>query len=227
MKAFAIITAAGEGKRFKDKSKKSLPKQFLKINGHPVISYSLKAFQSSGKIDEIIITGNKKYFVTIDEICKKYKITKCKKIVEGGKSRFESVKNGFYSLKGKKGDIIIIHDAARPGINTGTIDKIIKSLQRFSSVIYGIKISDTLKKEERGYVSKTIEREGMWLIQTPQCFKYQILKNAYENVKGSKNITDESKLVERDGNKVKLIEGSKKNIKLTTTEDTDIIKKLI
>lgn len=227
MKVFAIITAAGEGKRFKRKSNNSLPKQFLFIKKNPVISYSLKAFQNSKKVDEIIITGSKNYLSLIFEICKKYKITKCKKIVEGGNTRFESVKNGFYTLKGNKGDIVIIHDAARPGINTSMVDNIIKSLQNRSSVIYGIRISDTVKREYKGYISKTLKREGMLLIQTPQGFKYHVLKSAYEKFKGSKNITDESMLVERAGNKVKLIEGSKKNMKITTEEDLKILEKLI
>lgn len=227
MKVFAIITAAGEGKRFNNKSKKDLPKQFWEIKSNPVISYSLKAFQKSKNIDEIIIAGNKNYFTTINDICKKYNITKCKKVVEGGKSRFDSVKNGFYSLNGKKGDLVIIHDAARPLVSTTMIDKIIKILNKRSSVIYGIKVSDTVKLEWKGYVNKTTKRERLWLIQTPQGFKYNVLKNAYEKVKGSKIITDESMLVERAKYKVKLIVGSKKNIKLTTKEDLDIIRKII
>ncbi|MGH2574940.1 MAG: 2-C-methyl-D-erythritol 4-phosphate cytidylyltransferase [Ignavibacteria bacterium] len=244
-RVFVIIAAAGSGTRLKEadsQSKKShnilikvktkvrkagLPKQFLKLKNKPVILHSLIAFQNSRLINSVIIAARKEYFSLIKKLSIRYKITKIADVVEGGSTRFESVKKAFARIKANEKDVVLIHDGARPFIDSKSIERIVLAAKKFNAVIFGRKIYDTVKRGKRGYVSKTLDRENLWMIQTPQAFRYKILKSAYRRNKNRRVFTDESALLESAGFKVKIIGGSLGNVKITRPQDLEVMKKII
>lgn len=224
----AILTAAGSGKRFNIKSgKKSLPKQFIRIHGKPVILCSLLELQKCSEVDEIIVTCNIEYIEMIDRIVSANKITKLTMYVEGGKTRFESVKNAFKQITANDNDTILIHDAARPNITSDFISSIIKASKNTDGVVTGHMITDTVKKESKSFIKETLNRKELWTVQTPQVFKYKVLANSYMKAGTKKDFTDESSMAEAAGYKIKLFEGPKENIKITVPEDIEILKYLL
>lgn len=226
MNVIAILTAAGSGKRFSLNNKERIPKQFINLLGKPVILYSLLALQKSSFINQIVITAEKKYFETIHSLVVKYRITKLTMLVEGGKTRFESVKNAFNQVQAYDNDLVLIHDAARPNIDTKLINSILSFAWKKGNTVIGTKIADTVKKVNRGIIKDTVNRDDLWAVQTPQVFKYKDLKKSYSENK-SNNYTDESSLLESAGYKVNLFEGSDENLKITTIYDLKLLKKLM
>jgi 2-C-methyl-D-erythritol 4-phosphate cytidylyltransferase len=226
MKTFAIITAAGSGSRFLT-GKKSIPKQYVRLNGKPVILYSLQAFQKIKLIDEILVSANRRYFDLIHSLAVKNKITKLTTLVEGGKTRFMSVKNAFLQTRGKPGDLVLIHDAARPNINKKLIEMLLTNALKYGEVIPGVKISETVKKESKGIIKGTVDRSNLWTVQTPQVFRYKILKKSYRKAGRKIDFTDEAALVENAGYRVRIIEGEKDNIKITSRDEIIMLKKIM
>lgn len=224
----AILTAAGSGKRFKIKSgKKSLPKQFIRIHGKPVILYSLLALQKCREIDEILVTCNNEYIEMIDKIVSANKITKLVMYVEGGKTRFESVKNAFKQITAGDNDTILIHDAARPNVTSDFISSLIKASKKADGIVTGHRITDTVKKKSKSFIKETLDRNELWTVQTPQVFKYRVLAGSYKRAGKKKDFTDESSMAEAAGYKIKLFEGPKENIKITVPEDIKLMKYLL
>ncbi len=222
MKITAIITAGGSGSRF---SKTGKPKQFINLVGKPVILYSLAAFQHSGAVNEIIVAAGKEYFRFIHNLAVKNNISKLNNLVEGGKTRFESVRNAFMQIeRSSSKDIIIIHDAARPNIDIYFIDMLITILGKYDGVIPGMKIPETIKRARNNIITETLNRDELFLIQTPQVFYYDSLKRAYEKCGNKTDFTDEASLVEFSGGKVRITEGRKDNIKITVSRDMELIK---
>lgn len=217
MKIKVIIPASGSGVRFGGK----IPKQFLKIDGKEVIVHTIEKFNGVKSIDEIIIAAKPEYFVKLSILIRKYKLTKVKKIVEGGKRRQDSVYNALMNSECKKNDLILTHDAVRPYISRNKICEIIKSSIKNGSVIPGMPVSETVKRTNKQYfVEETISREKLFLIQTPQAFRYDILKKSFEKaIKENFIGTDEAAIVENAGYKVKVIEGENANIKITVKAD--------
>lgn len=227
-KIFAIITAAGSGSRFNKFSGTKLPKQFLNLSGKPVILYSLIAFQKCRNVDEIIISAKREYFDLIYKLAFKNKITKLTRLAEGGKTRFESVKNAFMQIEVSGGnDLVIIHDAARPNINSKLVDSVLIQAYKYGEVIVGTKVSETVKRDKKGYVNQTVDRENLWTVQTPQVFRHKVLERAYKKCRRINDFTDESSLVEYVGYRVKIIEGPTDNIKITSPQDLTLLKKLL
>jgi 2-C-methyl-D-erythritol 4-phosphate cytidylyltransferase len=229
MKVSVIITAAGKGSRFSGShsSRKELPKQFTKLKGKPVILYSLNAFQKTRLVDEIFVSSNPEYFDFIHSLAVKHKISKLTTLVEGGKTRFESIRNTFMQIEGKPNDIVLIHDAVRPNIERSFVESLIKYAGKFGSAVPGLSISETVKKEKNGFVVETINRSNLWTIQTPQAFKYKVLKKAYRKAGRKKDFTDEAALVENAGFKVRIVDGHRGNVKITTSEDIKFLKKIM
>lgn len=221
-----IVTAAGSGSRFAS-GKGVKPKQFLKLNGIPVILHSLLAFQRSASVTEIIISADKKYFALLHELAVKNKISKLTSLIEGGKTRFESVKNAFLQINSTSNGIVLIHDAARPNISAKLVNALIKEAAIHPGVILACPVSETIKLAKNKIVEKTIDRSDLWLVQTPQVFRYHILDKSYNKAGNRKTFTDEASLVENGGFKVRLIEGSRENIKITTKEDLELLKRLM
>jgi len=216
IKTSAIIPAAGSGKRLKSKTKK----QYLKIQGKPLLFYTLQVFQKSKNIDEIVVVAPKNELtLTRKGIVEKFKFSKVKCVVEGGIERQDSVKNGFDSISADT-DIVVIHDAARPLINIDLINKVVSSAGKNGSAITALQITDTLKMAAEGVVKNTFPRENFWRSQTPQAFNYNILNECYDRKLNEEAIfTDEAQMVEYAGFEVSLVEGWEYNIKITTNDD--------
>ncbi len=209
---YVIIVAGGKGKRFSHKIKK----QFFKIANRTILEITLQKFISHQLIHRIIIVIPKNENVKIHH-------KKIFKIVEGGEERKDSVANGLISIINhiKTKDNILIHDGVRPFVSHNLINKIIKELDYNNCVIPGIEIEDTVKEiNDNFFVVKTINREKLMRIQTPQGFKAFLLKKFLKTLKENKiNFTDESSVFEFIGENVKVIDGEKSNVKITTKED--------
>ncbi len=225
MKTSAIITAAGYGHRM-GKGKK---KQFLILGEVPLIVHTLRTFQTSALINEIILV------VPDDGInfCKKdvvsnYNFSKVKKIVSGGEKRQESVFNGLQNVS-QEVDIVAVHDGVRPFLSQSTLETSIKEAKEKGAVVVAIPEKDTLKKiSDQGVICEGLSRDSIWRIQTPQVFKKEILISAFENARKDNFYgTDESTLVTRLGIPVYLVNGSELNIKITTPEDIVLGKSIL
>lgn len=223
MKIFAVIPAGGKGIR----SGFSAPKQYLKFNGKELIAYTLEVFQKNKLIDEIIISAEKHYFPLLNKIKEKYKLTKVKKIVDGGKERQDSVYNALSAIHADKDDLIIVHDAARPLLSSSVLNNAICIAQEKGNALVCVKAKDTLIKA-KGTVDSYIDRKEIYNVQTPQIFKYKDLVKAFEIAYKEKYYgTDESMLVKKIGKKIHIAEGSVLNFKITTKSDVQIFKELI
>jgi len=212
-----IIPASGSGTRFGG----NIPKQFLKIEGKEILAHAISAFNQIRSIDEIIIATKQEYFEKIKLIIRKNNFFKISRIVEGGKMRQDSVYRALMNLDCSENDFILVHDAVRPFISRDKILELIKEVKKHNCVILGLPVSETLKKiDKRNYVKDTIDRKNIWSIQTPQAFRYDILKKSFEKAyKDNFTGTDESSLAEHSGYNVKVIEGEKTNIKITLKAD--------
>jgi 2-C-methyl-D-erythritol 4-phosphate cytidylyltransferase len=216
----AIILVAGNSTRFgKDRNK-----NFEIINGKSVLSYSLDAFDKNEYIDNIIVAAKECEKSKVNSIIDKEALTKNIKIIIGGNTRKQSVYN---CIKMINSDIVIIHDGARPLIKQEYIINCIENMKKFKGTTIGVKSKDTIKiTDENNIVINTTNRNNTWLIQTPQCFdRLTLLKmhNKYKN----EAATDDCTLLEKGKYKIKIIQGDYSNIKITTSEDLDIIKKLL
>lgn len=228
-KITAIVLAAGSGSRMKSKTKK----QFMEIKGKPVIWYSLFEFEKS-RVDEIIlVTGKEDIDYCKKEIAEKYNLKKIKNVVAGGSERYESVYNG---LKEVTGNIVLIHDGARPLINNEIIERSIEGTIKSDACVVGVPVKDTIKRANKeGYIIDTPNRSELWITQTPQSFKTDLVKMAYKKMKEelekgntTLNITDDAMVVEEfTTNQVRFVQGDYKNIKVTTPEDIDIAELFI
>ena len=217
MKFYTIIPASGSGKRFKSRT----PKQFFKIEGREIISYVLRKFNSLREIDYIVISTQINYFKRIEKIVLDNEFEKVKSIIEGGNERMDSVYNALRLLKCEKDDFIIVHDAVRPFITTKKIKELKRAAKVYNSVVPALKLNDTIKKaDKKNIFEKNIEREGLFRIQTPQIFRYDILMESFKKAYKEKFFgTDESSIVQFAGYPVRIIEGERTNIKVTTKED--------
>ncbi len=213
----AILLCAGSSSRYKTGTNKN----FEKINNRTVLSYSLREFALNKYISDIIIATRESEKSIVENIVKEEKIEKSVKIVFGGASRKESV---FNCLKKTCSDYVIIHDGARPLIKQEYINQCIESMKEFDAVTMGVKSKDTIKiADENGIVKNTTNRSNTYIIQTPQCFKREILLMVHEKAKDD-SATDDCMLFEENGYRVKIINSDYTNIKITTFEDLDIVK---
>jgi 2-C-methyl-D-erythritol 4-phosphate cytidylyltransferase len=217
MKTVAIIPAAGSSKRMQN----NISKQYLLLEGTPVLARTLEIFQRSPGIDEIfLIVPRADIDYAHKHIVNRYAISKVSNILAGGKERQDSVRNGIDAL-GNDHDIVVIHDGVRPFISEELVHSAILGASKAKAVTVGVPVKDTVKSiDYHGIVVETLDRNHLWLTQTPQAFERDIIKKAYEvayrdNYYG----TDDASLVERIGIKVMMIRGSYDNIKITTKDD--------
>ena len=221
-KTVAIVLAAGRGKRMQS----DVAKQYLLVRNKPVLYYSLKAFQDS-LVDEIIlVTAESEIAYCKEEIVEKYEFSKVSQIVVGGKERYHSVHNGLKACK--DADIVLIHDGARPFVDDAIIARNINMVKEYGACVTGMPVKDTIKiADAEGFVQETPRRDLIWAIQTPQTFRYDLIRNAYDTFLNNEevncksyNVTDDAMVAELFGGlKVKLVEGSYNNVKITTPED--------
>ena len=222
MKVTAVIPAAGSGKRMHTK------KQFLEISGTPVLAITVSVFEECQSIDEIIVAATREDLERTREILKDFK--KVKSVVEGGDERQDSVYNCISTIsKESDDDLVVIHDAARPLVTKEMITSAVIEAKVSKAVVVGVPSKDTVKTvSEDNKIMETLDRKSIWLVQTPQVFSMQLIKQAYERAqKLNYRATDDSKLVERLGNAVKIIMGSYENIKITTIEDVTMAEAIL
>lgn len=218
MKVTAIILAAGRGTRMGTE----VPKQFLDAGGVPLLAKSLAVFESSPKIDEIVIVTNEEYIGYVRaEIAERLRFHKVAAVVAGGAERYDSVWNGL--MAAHDCDYILIHDGARPFVTEDIIERTVEGAVNFDAAACGMPSKDTVKiVDKNNFVKMTPERSSVWNIQTPQGFKYDLLVKANEIVRktGMQGVTDDAMIVEASGlSRVKLVEGSYENIKITSPDD--------
>lgn len=234
MKTTAIILAAGQGRRMGSDT----AKQFLLLSGRPVLYYTLKNFEES-MVDEIIlVTGEGQEEYCRKEIVDAYGFSKVKKIVTGGKERYHSVAKGLDVIPDPSScHYVLIHDGARPFAAPEMIERGILAVQKYDACVLGMPVKDTIKiSDEEGFAADTPKRSLVWQVQTPQIFECSLIKKAYKELLSREEelllqgiaITDDAMVVELlSGKRVKLVEGSYHNIKLTTPEDLKIAEALL
>lgn len=220
MRTGAIVLAGGSGSRMQA----DIKKQYMLIGGKPVLYYSLNVFQNSACIDEIVLVCSQEDIeVCKKEIVEKYGFSKVSRVVAGGKERYHSVYEGLKALENC--GYVMIHDGARPFVDEPMLRRIAEALPDAQACTVGMPVKDTIKLSGAdGCVEETLPRERLWAIQTPQAFSYPLIRSAHdEAARGSLRgitITDDAMLVEYVGkNRVRLIEGSYENIKITTPDD--------
>ena len=217
MNAYAVVVSAGKGLRFMEGKKK----QFHILGGRPILVHTLEKFEACPLIQSILlVVGQEDMDYCLKEVIEQHKFQKVSQIVPGGRRRQESVKNGIDALP-KDADIVAIHDGVRPFITRVMIEDSIHSAVRNGAVVFAMPVKETIKvSNPDGTVLKTLDRESLWQIQTPQTFQVNIIKEAYYRATEDGFIgTDDASLVERIGVKVHILPGSFTNIKITTLED--------
>jgi 2-C-methyl-D-erythritol 4-phosphate cytidylyltransferase len=223
MTTIAIIPAGGKGLR----SGSATPKQYLKVNGKPIIVYTLQTFQKNKLVDKIIIVSEPEYFNLLIKLVKLYKLSKVELIVEGGKTRQDSVYNAVLSSGADDNDFLIVHDAARALLTEEVLTNAITTAKQKGNALVCIKAKDTLIKGKKT-VDEYLNRDEVYYVQTPQIFKYCELQRALSRAQRENFIgTDESMLINRTGKKVHIVEGSVFNFKITTKEDVALLRKLV
>lgn len=231
-KVTAIVLAAGRGKRMNS----SVAKQFLQLQGKPVIYYALKAFEDSIVDDIILVTGGDMLDYCRDEIATAYDFKKVIKVVEGGKERYNSVYKAL--LAAEPTDYVLIHDGARPFIRPELIQRLTEQVQQDKACILGVPMKETIKVvDQNGTISATPNRNSLWVAQTPQAFEYSVIRKAYDMLHETEDreaygITDDAMVCETFLKQpVKVVMGDYNNLKLTTPEDLiqaeEISKKLL
>ena len=220
----AVILAAGSGKRMGA----DMPKQYLPLCGKPVMVHCLEVFEKS-PVDEIVLVvtpGDEAYCK--QDIVDAYHITKVKAIVPGGAERYDSVYQG---LRHMQCDYVLIHDSARAFVTEDIIKRSIAGAKEYDACVVGMPVKDTIKiADEEGWVDTTPRRDLVWGIQTPQSFCYTLIYEAYTRLQScdKTGVTDDAMVVEKMmGKRVKLLEGSYENIKVTTPEDLLLGERII
>lgn len=220
-----IIAAAGMSNRMGSK----INKQFIAIDNKPILAHTLEKFDKCKYIDEIIVVSKEEEVEYCrKEIVKKYGFKKVTNIVRGGKERQDSIYNGIMALN-EKTDIVLTHDGARPFIRTESIEAGILGVIEYGACVIGVPVKDTIKViDPNKVVHHTPKRDLLWAAQTPQCFWADLLKQGYEYAIDEGIVgTDDSSLVEKIGQPIKMIMGSYDNIKITTPEDLIIADSFI
>ena len=216
MKKVALIVAGGKGVRMNS----DIPKQFLLLKGTPVLMNTLENF---AHLDEIILVLPKTQIEYWKNLCKEYSFSIPHISVEGGETRFHSVKNGLEKVVNNS--IVAIHDGVRPLISTKLIDRLINDVKDGIGLIPIVPVKDSIRKVDTK-ISTHVDRTDLYRVQTPQCFLSDDIKNAYTQ-EYSKKLTDDASVFESNGGNIKTIIGEEKNIKITTEEDVKIAELLL
>ena len=212
----AIIAAAGQGTRIGGK----LAKQFIELAGTPIIVHTLNPFEQCEVIQEIILVLPERDTTGFLEIGQKYRLRKLAKIVPGGTTRAESVMRGLEAISSPTTEIVAIHDGVRPFVTAEEIAQTVRAAEVNDAAILVAPATDTIKQVKDGTIVRTLQRADLRHALTPQCFRYSLLKRAFQQADlHNAELTDESLLVERLGVKVAIVEGDARNIKITRPED--------
>ncbi|MGM0470756.1 MAG: 2-C-methyl-D-erythritol 4-phosphate cytidylyltransferase [Bacillota bacterium] len=220
----AVVPAAGQGSRMNSK----LNKQYLSLLDKPVVAHTIETLENCDLINEIIVVAcADEIDYCKQEVIKQYNCSKVSKVISGGASRQQSVYQGLQAVN--EADYVLVHDGARPLITESILQQAIKEVKINKAVGVAVPVKDTIKiVDEEGYVVQTPNRDQLWAIQTPQVFAYQLIMKAYQQAAAQKiTATDSSQLVEEFGQRVKLVQGSYENLKVTTPEDLIIAEAIM
>src|SRR5829696_7519328 len=220
----AIIAAAGAGTRMAS----DRPKQFLLLAGTPVIFHTLKIFEQCDSIDEVIVVLPAEESAGFLSLAGKLGVRKVARVVPGGVTRADSVKRGLMAIRSATAEIVAVHDGVRPFVTVEEIDATVAAAKADGAAILVAPVTDTIKQVGDEVVVKTLDRGALRRALTPQCFRYELLREAYQQADvNDPALTDESALVEQLGKRVRIVEGSSRNIKITTAEDLIVAEALL
>ena len=220
----AIIAAAGAGTRMAS----DRPKQFLLLAGTPVIFLTLKVFEQCDSIDEVIVVLPAEESAGFLSLAGKFGVRKLARVVPGGATRSDSVKRGLMAIRSATAEIVVVHDGVRPFVTVEEIDATIAAAKSDGAAILVAPVTDTIKQVDDEVVVKTLDRGTLRRALTPQSFRYELLREAYQKADvNDPSLTDESALVEQLGKRVSIVEGSARNIKITTAEDLAIAEAIL
>ncbi|HZR45588.1 MAG TPA: 2-C-methyl-D-erythritol 4-phosphate cytidylyltransferase [Candidatus Manganitrophaceae bacterium] len=223
----AVIPAAGRGERMGSKTRK----QFLALCGRPVIVHTLSIFQKSPFIDDILCVASKEDQPFLERLIAEHGLTKVKRILPGGERRQDSVQVAIEYLEreGRPDDIVLVHDGVRPLVPPELIERVAREAYKSGGAVAALPVTDSLKEVSAdGIIEKSVAREKIWSMQTPQAFRLSLLIEACRKAAGDGFYgTDEAMLVERIGVPIRCIQGSSENIKITTPSDLKIAELLL
>lgn len=223
MSVSAVIVAAGTSKRMND----GVDKLAVQLSGKPLLAWTISRFESAEIIDEIIVVTREDDIGKVKEMTKSEGFRKVSSVVKGGAYRQQSTQNGLNAISNDS-KIVLIHDGARPLIRTSDIKRIVESAEENGAALLAVPSKDSVKEVQNGIVTQTLPRESVWLAQTPQGFRKELLQEAFSSAEKEGYIgTDEASLVERLGKDVAIVEGHSSNIKVTVTSDIGVVQSLL
>lgn len=223
MKTYALIVAAGRAVRFGG----AVPKQFREVGGRPLLSWTVSRFERASSIDGIVVVVSDEHLLfTSQKVIDPYAFTKVQKIVVGGETRQESVLRGLKSLPIST-KLVAIHDGARPLTRPSDIDRVVQTAKGERAAMLAIPATDTVKRVRDGYILGTLERDSLYLAQTPQVFDYDLILEAHQSARDGQSASDDAALIESRGFKVRVVEPTGPNLKVTTVDDLAIVEALV
>ena len=221
MTVAAIVPSAGSGRRLGGVT----DKPFVMLKGKPILFYALKTLEDADFIDYVILVVSSRRLRAAERLVKKYRLSKVRAVIPGGKRRYDSVKNGL--KEAGEADFVVIHDGARPFVSQGLMRRVLSAARASGAALPAVPARQTLKSISKDFfVENTPERKYLWEAQTPQAFERRLIVEAYNKVKAP-HATDDASLAETLGHKVKIVKGSYRNIKITTPEDLELAKALL
>ncbi|MCA1591387.1 MAG: 2-C-methyl-D-erythritol 4-phosphate cytidylyltransferase [Acidobacteria bacterium] len=220
----AIIAAAGQGTRLGG----GRAKQFREISGTPIIIHTLMRFEQCATIKEVIVVVPAECAAEVATLTGKYGLRKVARVVRGGSTRTESIWRGLQAVRAATAGVVAVHDGVRPFVTPEEIDRTVREAEATGAAILAAPVVDTIKEVEGGHVARTLERARLWHAQTPQCFRYELLRRAYELALAEQlEATDDSALVERLGATVSVVKGDARNIKITAPRDIALAEVIV
>jgi 2-C-methyl-D-erythritol 4-phosphate cytidylyltransferase len=220
----AIIAAAGTGSRMAS----DRPKQFLHLAGIPIIFHTLKPFEQCDSIQEVIVVLPADESAAFLALAGKRGLRKLSRVVPGGTTRADSVKRGLLAIRSATAGIVAVHDGVRPFVTVEEIDSVVAAAESDGAAILVAPVTDTIKQVSGDSVVQTLERRELRRALTPQCFRYDLLRKAFDQADvNDPSLTDESAMVEKLGARVTIVEGSRRNIKITTAQDLLLAEVLV
>jgi 2-C-methyl-D-erythritol 4-phosphate cytidylyltransferase len=212
----AIIAAAGTGNRMAS----DRPKQFLLLAGTPIVIHTLKPFEQCDSIHDVIVVLPAAESAGFLSLAEKFGLRKVSRVVPGGVTRADSVKRGLMAIRSATAEIVAVHDGVRPFVTVEEIERTVAAAKSNGAAILVAPVTDTIKEVNPPSVVKTLDRTALRRALTPQCFQFELLREAYQQADvNDPSLTDESALIEQLGKPVSIVEGSGRNIKITTAED--------
>lgn len=218
-KEYALIVAGGKGKRINSK----LPKQFIRLNGKPILLHTIQAFFNYSEKISIVLVLPQDDFGIWKSICAEFNFSKPIILQSGGETRFQSVKNGLNKIEGE--GLVAIHDGVRPLVSSDLIGASFRLAAVHGSAVAAVRLKESIRETDQD-TTRAVDRSKFRLIQTPQTFDVQLIRKAYQ-IKEDTSLTDDASVAEKSGHKISLFEGSYQNIKITTPEDLIVAEALM